>query len=122
MKRRELLGHSWAQAGLVCIIVVLVNLWAARSFVRLDLTEDRLYSLDLASRTLMHRLEKPITAKVYFTSGLQAPYNNHEQALVDKLEDLRAYSGGLMDVEVIDPTNVRDLEDEARRFGIEPIQ
>ena len=93
-----------------------------RTFLRADLTEDRLYSLDLASRTIMYRLEKPLVAKVYFTGGLQAPYNNHEQALVDKLEDFRAYSRGLMEIEVVDPTNVKELEEEARRFGIEPIQ
>lgn len=122
MNRRTLLAHSWGQAGLVLIIVVLLNAWAARSFLRADLTEDRLYSLDLASRTIMYRLEKPLVAKVYFTGGLQAPYNNHEQSLVDKLEDFRAYSKGLMDIEVVDPTNIKELEEEARRFGIEPIQ
>ena len=122
MTRRTLLAHSWAQAGLVLLIVVLTNVWAAGTFLRADLTEDRLYSLDLASRTIMYRLEKPLVAKVYFTGGLQAPYNNHEQALVDKLEDFRAYSRGLMEIEVVDPTNVKELEEEARRFGIEPIQ
>ncbi|MEC7947404.1 MAG: GldG family protein [Myxococcota bacterium] len=122
MTRRTLLAHAWLQAGLVLVIVVLLNAWAARSFLRVDLTEDRLYSLDIASRTIMYRLDKPLVAKVYFTGGLQAPYNNHEQALVDKLEDFRAYSRGLMEIEVVDPTNVKELEEEARRFGIEPIQ
>ena len=70
----------------------------------------------------MYRLEKPLVAKVYFTRGLQAPYNNHEQVVVDKLQDLRAYSRGLMDVQVVDPTNVGELEEEAQRFGIQPIQ
>lgn len=120
--RRGLLFHSWLQAALVVVIVVLANTWAAGSFLRADLTEDRLYSLDLASRALMYRLEKPLVAKVYFTRGLQAPYNNHEQALVDMLEDLRAYSRGQMEIEVVDPTNLRELEEEAKRFGIEPIQ
>ena len=120
--RRRLLAHSWAQALLVVCIVVLTNVWAAGTFLRADLTADRLYSLDLTSRALMYRLEKPLVAKVYFTGGLQAPYNNHEQVLVDKLEDFRAYSKGLMEVEVIDPTNVKELEEEAKRFGIAPIQ
>jgi ABC-2 type transport system permease protein len=120
--RRSLLAHSWAQAALVGVIVVLANTWAAGSFLRADLTEDRLYSLDLASRALMYRLEKPLVAKVYFTRGLQAPYNNHEQTLVDMLEDFRAYSRGMMEIEVVDPTNLKELEDEAKRFGIEPIQ
>ncbi len=120
--RRNLLANLWVQLLLVVAIVVLANTWSAKSFARLDLTADKLYSLDLATRGLMYRLEKPLIAKVYFTGGLQAPYNNHEQIVVDKLEDLRAYSKGLMDVEVADPTGQPALEEEARRFGITPIQ
>lgn len=120
--RRRLLAHSWLQLVLVGAIVVLANTWGAGSFLRLDLTEDKLFSLDLATRVLVSKVERPLTAKVYFTKGLQAPYNNHEQVLVDTLEDMRAYSGGLMDIEVTDPTNLKELEEEARRFGIEPIQ
>ena len=120
--RRILLGNIWLQLVLVAVVVVLLNTWSARSFVRIDLTTDKIYSLDLASRALMYRLERPLVVKVYFTGGLQAPYNNHQQIVVDKLEDLRAYSRGLMDLQVVDPTNVRELEDEALRFGIQPIQ
>lgn len=120
--RKRLLAHTWAQLFLVLVIVILANLWSASTFTRIDLTREGVYSLDLTTRALMLQLDKPLLAKVYFTKGLQAPYNNHEQALVDKLEDLRAYSNGLMEIEVTDPTNVRELEAEARRFGIEPIQ
>lgn len=120
--RRNLLANAWLQLGLVIAVVILANSWASRSFGRLDLTADKLYSLDIASRALMTRLDRPLVAKVYFTDGLQAPYNNHEQIVVDKLEDLAAYSGGLMDVQVTDPTGVQTLEEEARRFGITPVQ
>ena len=120
--RRRLLAHTWAQLLLVFAVVVLANTWAAGSFFRADLTTDKLYSLDLATRVLVNRVERPLTAKVYFTRGLQAPYNNHEQTLVDTLEDMRAYSKGLMEIEVTDPTNRKELEEEAQRFGIEPIE
>jgi gliding-associated putative ABC transporter substrate-binding component GldG len=121
-RRRRLLGHSWAQLLLVLVVVVLGARASTRTFARLDLTADQRYSLDLSTRQIMGRLERPLIARVYFTRGLQAPYNNHEQLLVDRLEDLRAYSRGLMAVEVQDPTFRKELEDEARRFGIEPIQ
>lgn len=120
--RRRLLGHSWAQLVLTLLIVILANTWAAGTFWRLDLTRDRLYSLDPMTRALAARLDKPLTARVYFSSGLEAPYNNHEQLLIDKLEDLRAYSKGLMEIEVVDPTSSPEAQEEARRFGIEPVQ
>ncbi|NOY27814.1 MAG: GldG family protein [Oligoflexia bacterium] len=120
--RRTLLANVWAQLGLVVLIVVLLNTWSTGSFGRLDLTRDKLYSLDIASRGLMGRLKKPLIAKVYFTDGLQAPYNNFQRIVVDKLDDLAAYSGGLMDVQVSDPTGDTALQEEAQRFGITPVQ
>lgn len=119
--RQNLRANSTLQLALVVLIVLLANTLAARHFWRLDLTDDRLYTLDLVTRNLMGRLERPLVARVYFTRGLEAPYNNHEQILVDKLEDLRAYSKGWMDIQVQDPTDRPEVQEEAARFGISPI-
>ncbi len=121
-KRKALLLDAWVQLLAILLVLVLANALAARHFARLDLTREHVYTLSDASRALAGRLEKPLFVKVYFTKGLEAPYNNHEQLLVDKLEEFRAYSGGLMELQVVDPTGKRELEDEAQRFGIRPIQ
>jgi ABC-2 type transport system permease protein len=120
--RRSLLLNTWVQLGLVIVIVVLANTWAADRFFRIDLTTDKRYSLDLVTRALMYKVDKPLYARVYFTSGLQPPYNNHQQVTIDKLEEMRAYSGGLMEISVKDPTGYKELEEEARRFGVQPVQ
>lgn len=120
--RRTLLANAAVQLALVLVIAVLVNLLSSDAFSRLDLTRDRIYSLDLTTRSLMYRLERPLVAKVYFTDGLEAQYANHRAVLLDKLEDMRAYSKGLMDIQVADPTWRKDLQEEAERFGVAPIQ
>jgi ABC-2 type transport system permease protein len=120
--RRTLLLNVWLQLALVIAIVTLANTWAASRFVRVDLTADKRYSLDLVTRSLMYQLDRPLYAKVYFTGDLKPPYNNNEQIVLDKLEEMRAYSRGLMEISVTDPTNVRTLEEEARRFGIISMQ
>jgi len=121
-KRKRLLMDAWVQLGALVLVLVLANALAARHFTRLDLTKDHVYTLSDASRGLATRLEKPLFVKVYFTKGLEAPYNNHERMLVDKLEEFRAYSGGRMELQVVDPTGKKELEEEAQRFGIRPIQ
>ena len=121
-KRKLLLMDAWVQLAAVVLVLVLVNALAARHFSRLDLTHDHVYTLSEASRALAGRLERPLFVKVYFTKGLEAPYNNHERMLVDKLEEFRAYSGGLMELQVVDPTGKKELEEEAQRFGVRPIQ
>lgn len=119
--RRSLSMNSWLQLILVVIIIICTNVLASKHFWRLDVTEDKVHSLDMSTRALIWKLDKPLHVKVYFTEGLQAPYNNHRAALVDKLEELRAYSQGWMTIDVLDPTNLKELEAEAKRFGIEPI-
>ena len=119
--RRSLSINSWLQLMFVVIIIICTNVLASKHFWRLDVTDDKVHSLDMSTRALIWKLDKPLNVKVYFTEGLQAPYNNHRAALVDKLEELRAYSQGWMTIDVVDPTNLKELEAEAKRFGIEPI-
>ena len=120
--RRILRANSLLQLVTVLAIVVFVNMLGDRHFQRLDLTQDRVHSLSHGGRVLMKRLEKPLVVKVYFTKGLEAPYNNHERIFLDKLEEFRAWSEGRMELTVIDPTGDAELEAEAQRLGITPIQ
>lgn len=113
--------NNWIQLLLVVGIVVVANLWSARHFTRLDLTKEGQYSLEMSTRALVWKLDKPLYAKVFFTQGLQSPYNNHEEILIDKLEELQAYSQGWMKIERSDPTNRSELVAQAQGFGIEAI-
>lgn len=120
--RRVLRLNTLFQLGLVVAIVILANLLGVKHFTRLDLTKDRVHSLSQAGRTIMVGLEKPLIVKVFFTKGLEAPYNNHEQIVVDKLEEFRAWSRGRLELSVIDPTGDPEAEDEAKRLGVTPVQ
>jgi ABC-2 type transport system permease protein len=119
--RRTLRANAVVQVVLVALIACLVNVWAARHFLRVDLTEGSLYSLDIATRALAHRLDKPLIAKVFFDRDLPAPDNNLQQGLLDKLEELRAYSGGFLDIQVSDPGSDENKVSEAKGFGIQPV-
>ncbi|MEE2750888.1 MAG: GldG family protein [Myxococcota bacterium] len=120
--RRMLQMNSVIQLVAVVAIVIFINLLSMRHVVRVDLTEDRIHTLSNASKALMARLEKPLTVEVFFTGGLEAPYNNHERQVMDKLEELQAWSGGRMEVELTDPTGNPEAQEEAARLGIAPIQ
>ena len=121
MLRRSLVLNQILQLILVIIIVVLANRWSIQNFFRLDLTAEKIYALDLSTKQLTWNLERPLYAKVFFTEDLEAPYNNHKEILIDKLEELKAYSKGRMRIEVIDPTTDVSLQEEAQRFGIQAI-
>ena len=88
--RAHLLFNARLQMLLVLAIIIAANVWSQKRFFRLDLTANNVHSLAPATRALVSRLDKPLVAKVYFTAGLQAPYNNHEQTVVDALNELAA--------------------------------
>jgi gliding-associated putative ABC transporter substrate-binding component GldG len=133
MKRSTVRANLFVQLGLVLLIAVLLNLLGVRYFKRLDLTTDRVHSLSQPTKTLMKRLERPLVVKVFFTKGLEAPYNNHERLFVEKLEEFQAWSDGRMRIEVVDPSEklveivdgeekTRTREQEALRLGVMPNQ
>jgi len=109
---------------LVVVNLVLVNVWAFplhAQELRLDLTEDRQYTLSQTSRDLLSNLQEPLLVRGYFserTHPLLAP-------LVPRIRDmLREYevaAGGTMNLEVIDPAEHPELEAEANQtYGIRP--
>lgn len=119
--RRTLLANSWIQLGLVAVIVLLANTFAARHFVRVDLTRERLHSLDDASKRLVASLERPLVIKAYVSRGLEAPYNNHEAALRDKLEEYQAYARGRLQFSLVDPADDPEALAEAQKYGLAPL-
>jgi ABC-type uncharacterized transport system involved in gliding motility auxiliary subunit len=69
------------------LVVVLINLAGLTLFFRLDLTEDKIYSISPASQKVVSTLSDPLTINVFFTKNLPAPHNNTEQYLHDLLEE-----------------------------------
>lgn len=122
MTPRRLLGNATLQMILTLVIVVLVNVLASGHFFRLDLSKDRLHSLDEASKQVVAHLERPLEVRVYFTPGLEAPYHDHERAVKDKLAELEAYASGRMLVRFADPGADEAVAEEAKKFGLAPLQ
>lgn len=114
----------WALAtGLAVANFVAANLWLAPiGWARVDITEERLYSLSAATHTELARASEPLLIRGYFsakTHPLLAP-------LVPRIQDLlREYAiagGDRVHVEFVDPHRDAELEEEAAsRYGIKPV-
>jgi gliding-associated putative ABC transporter substrate-binding component GldG len=112
---------SLSSVPLVIGIVVVINLLALAFFFRIDLTNSKLYSLSDASKRLARSLSDPVVVKLYFSDDLPAPYNANARYLKDQLYEYRAYSGGQLRFEFIDPIRM-EREDEAQAAGVPPVQ
>jgi gliding-associated putative ABC transporter substrate-binding component GldG len=108
--------------ALVGAILIVVNLIGLNWFGRLDLTDDRVYSLSDASIDLVESLDDPVTVKAFFTRDLPAPYSSNRRFLKDKLDEYRAFGGNRFQYEFIDPAETDDGRADAERFRIPPVQ
>ena len=119
-------GRMRAALGCACaaVLFVALNVWAERGLqsVRLDLTEDGLYTISEGTRGVLASIREPIMLRYYASSGLEALGPDYV-ALARRTDELLAsyqrLSGGLLRVERFDPHPFSREEDMALADGIE---
>ncbi len=109
------------QLLLVLAIIIVVNFISVRVFGRIDLTDQKVYTLADASKSLVRSLDDKVTIKAYFTEDLPAPYNNNRRATLDILNEYKAYAGGNLQFEFINPVGEK-AEQETREQGVPPVE
>ncbi|MBU0481043.1 MAG: Gldg family protein [Proteobacteria bacterium] len=124
-------GKSTApyRRGMVIGVVLLaanllaLNIWLHKVHtLRLDLTEDREYSISETTRDLIAGLQEPLIMRGYFsekTHPLLAPL---VPRIMDMMAEYRVASGGRVEVSFVDPRFDSELEMEAnQQYGIKPV-
>ncbi|MDY7030447.1 MAG: Gldg family protein [Thermodesulfobacteriota bacterium] len=112
------------------IVVVLVNLAGITFFFRLDLTENKVYSLSNVSKQVVSTLSEPLTINVFFTKNLPAPHNNTERYLHDLLEEYSVHANRFFNYRFYDVSpdegditeKERENQELAKNYGIFPVQ
>ncbi|MBN8583614.1 MAG: Gldg family protein [Ignavibacteria bacterium] len=117
-KRRQAILSVLLVAG----ILVVLNVIAVQVFFRWDLTPNKIYTLSDASKSIVSKLDDKLVVKAYFTDNLPAPYNNNRRYLQELLDDYRNAANGKITYEIISPSDQDELEKEAQKYGIQPVQ
>ena len=107
--------------GLVLFLAVNVVANASLRSWRVDLTEERLYTLSEGSKNITADLDEPIRLYFFYSkeAGSQLPgAADYARRVEDLLEDLTRHSDGNLILEVIDPEPFSEAEDRAMREGI----
>lgn len=111
-------------------VIVLINAVGITLFARIDLTENKIYSISKASQKVVSTLSEPLTINVFFTKKLPAPYNNTERYLHDLLEEYSIYANQYFNYRFYDVSpeeggiskKARENQELAKNYGIFPIQ
>ncbi len=92
---------------------------------RVDLTENGLFTLSDGTIETLRSLEEPIRLQFFYSETLAAEYptiRTYASRVRDLLEEYEARSGGMLDVDVIDPEPFTEAEDLANAQGLTGAQ
>jgi ABC-type uncharacterized transport system involved in gliding motility auxiliary subunit len=110
----------------VAVIVLAVNLIGSLLLnrVKLDITEERLYTLSEGSRNTLKTIDAPVTARFFFsrTALASVPFlRDYANRIVELLREYQAYSGGKLTLEIVDPRPDTAEEEIAEKAGIQGV-
>ena len=109
-------------AAILFIALVLLNLIARNWYDRYDLTDTKMYSLSSSTKQVIKRIDDLLNIKVYFSDNLPGEYGNNRRYLQDILEEYAAISKGNIRFEFYVPDTDEELEQEAQKSGVQPVQ
>lgn len=92
--------------------------------LRLDLTENRLYTLSDGTRSLLAGIAEPINLYFFFSDRETADIQflrSYAVRVREMLEEFEAEAGGGLNLQVIDPLPFSEDEDRAAQFGLQNL-
>lgn len=116
---RSIQGVAFLVLSVACLSVIL-----GRFFFRVDMTEDKVYSLSEGSLNIAQRFEDPVTIQLYFSkslAGVPVMIKTYASRVEEVLKEYVAHSDGNIRLEVIDPKPDTNEEIWARKYGISGI-
>jgi ABC-type uncharacterized transport system involved in gliding motility auxiliary subunit len=119
-------GRNLAAIALALVIFVSLNVWAGSQLgaLRLDLTEERTYTLSDGTRQVLAEIDEPITLRLYQSRKLAelGPFlAAHVRRVGELLETYQRLSGGKIRIERYDPEPFSPEEDLAVADEIQGI-
>lgn len=121
--------RGWLSLGGIVLAFILfgaINIISTTtlSTARLDLTEDRLFTLSAGTEAAIAKIGEPITLRFYFSErlGREIPsYGVYATRIREMLQEYAAAANGKIKLEIIDPRPFSDDEDRAVAYGLQGV-
>ncbi|MBN8855769.1 MAG: gliding motility-associated ABC transporter substrate-binding protein GldG [Sphingobacteriales bacterium] len=117
---------DWLGAGGVIAVLVVLNLLAGHFHYRLDLTQEKRYTLSAPTKQMLRNLDDNIEVEFFLQGDLKAGIRKLSKSAQELLQEFNEYADGKIRVKVVDPlANLDDttkmvMLDSLRRMGIQP--
>ncbi|MBI1251510.1 MAG: ABC transporter [Alphaproteobacteria bacterium] len=121
--RRFALIAAFALAVLFVSVNLIANVWLKSA--RIDLTQDRLYTLSDGAKDVLAGIEEPMQLTFFYSRDAGAQYpavQAYASRVREMLGAFAARSRGRVRIIEIDPEPFTDAEDRAVQAGVEPVR
>jgi len=114
----------------ICILLVLLFLMlmtvsnAMFKHIRLDLTENQIYTLSESTRNIVAAIDQPLNLYLFFSQKATSNnpyYRKYYQRVREILEEYKLLAGDTLRLNFIDPVPFSEEEDRAAGFGIQRV-
>ena len=127
MKKKQLETFLYSTIGVVAMLLIVVafNFIASRARQRVDLTDEKAYTLSPGTKAILAKLDTPIQIRFYCTKNANAMpvfLTNYAQRVDDLLSEYKQASKGKIEIQRLNPEPDSDAEDSARLDGVEGQQ
>ena len=124
LMNRKLYSTTGLLAALALLVVI--NMLSGFLFksMRLDLTQNRLYTLSDGTRNILADLDEPITLRFYFSEKVLVGIPNimnYGRRVQELLEQYATLSHGKLKLIVYNPEPFSDYEDQAVQYGLQGV-
>lgn len=88
----------------VLALLVLLNLMSSFYFFRIDLTEEKRYTIKAPTKEMLGRLDDEVYVEVFLAGDLNAGFTRLQKSVREILEEFRVYSGNRVRFTFTNPT------------------
>jgi ABC-2 type transport system permease protein len=86
------------------VLLVLINVLASQYFFRIDLTEEKRFSIKEQTKQVLRELDDKVYVEVYLEGELNAGFRRLQKSIRETLEEFRIYSDDKVQFVFVDPS------------------
>jgi len=118
--------YSGAGLLLIALAFLAFNIFSGLAFTnaRLDLTEQKLYTISEGTETILDELETPIELQFFYSDAAVrdlVALRNYARRVEELLRAYARAAGGKLKLQVIDPQPFSEEEDRAAELGLQAV-
>lgn len=121
--------RSAYSAGILLLLAILFITLTIMSTVflkgmRIDLTENSLYTLNEGTRNILNNMDEPVNLYLYFSEDISRDlpqFRSYARWAGEMLEEFVEHSGGKLTLKRVDPVPFSPQEDQAAQYGLQGV-